>query len=47
MNVANQAVCDGSSQLRADHAAALAEDAGPKSLRTGARLVMTIDAACN
>lgn len=47
MNGANQAaVCDGSARLRTDHAAALAEDAGPKSLRTGAALIKTLDAGC-
>lgn len=41
------AVCDGTRQTRAAHAAALVQDGGPKSLVTGARLISQIDAGCD
>jgi uncharacterized protein YceK len=44
--VSPAAVCDGTAVLRTDHAAALAADAGPRSLATGARLIDAIDAGC-
>ena len=40
------AVCDGTEQARTEHAAALADDGGPLSLVTGARLIRLIDAGC-
>jgi len=40
------AACDGSSRLRTDHAAALAQDGGDRSVVTGARLIAALDAAC-
>ena len=40
------AICDGSAALRTDHAAALAQDAGPLSVATGARLIRALDAGC-
>ena len=40
------AVCDGTAEARTTHAAALAVDAGPQSLATGARLVDMLDAGC-
>jgi len=40
------AICDGSSRLRTDHAAALAADGGDRSVVTGARLIAAIDAGC-
>jgi hypothetical protein len=40
------AICDGSSRLRTDHAAALAADGGNRSVVTGARLIAAIDAGC-
>lgn len=40
------ALCDGTAVLRTDHAAALAQDAGPLSLATGARLIRALDAGC-
>ena len=41
------AVCDGTFALRADHAAALVADGGPRSVATGARLIRAMDAGCN
>ena len=41
------AICDGTVQSRTDHAAALAEDGGPRSLVTGAFLIQQIDAGCD
>lgn len=41
-----EAYCDGTSAAFTAHAAALAEDAGPKSLRTGAVVIRQRDAAC-
>jgi len=47
VNVANQAaVCDGSRAARTNHAAALVQDGGPRSLVTGAALIGVIDAGC-
>jgi len=40
------AVCDGTAQLRTDHAAALVADGGALSKSTGAALIGTIDAGC-
>ena len=40
------ALCDGTARAVTEHAAALALDAGPQSLRTGDRLVRMIDAGC-
>ena len=46
-NVAsNSAICDGTLSDRAAHAAALAEDGGDQSIRTGATLIRKLDAAC-
>lgn len=42
----SEAICDGSQELRTNHAAALATDGGPLSQRTGATLIATIDAGC-
>ena len=42
----NAAVCDGSRAARTDHAAALVQDGGPRSLVTGAALIGLIDAGC-
>ena len=41
------AVCDGTSAARREHAAALAVDGGPRSLVTGALLIRKIDAGCS
>ncbi len=41
------ALCAGTSEARADHAAALAADGGPQSLVTGAALIGRIDAGCD
>ena len=47
VNVVNQqAVCDGTSAARTEHANALALDGGDKSVVTGAKLIASIDAAC-
>ena len=40
------AICDGSAQLRTEHAAALVADGGPASKQSGAALIGTIDAGC-
>jgi len=40
------AVCDGTEAARTEHAAALADDGGPLSVVTGARLIRLIDAGC-
>ena len=40
------AICDGTRQARADHAAALVRDGGPLSLVTGQVLISKIDAGC-
>jgi hypothetical protein len=42
-----EAFCAASARARADHAAALAIDAGPRSLATGAYLIDLTDAACD
>ncbi|PQO23065.1 hypothetical protein C2I36_09810 [Rhodobacteraceae bacterium WD3A24] len=39
-------LCAGTKELRPDHAAALAEDGGPRSVVTGRRLIATMDAGC-
>ena len=39
-------ICDGTSAIRTEHAAALAADGGDKSVVTGARLIAMIDGAC-
>jgi hypothetical protein len=44
--VSGNAICDGTEQARTEHAAALADDGGPLSLVTGARLIRLIDAGC-
>jgi len=44
--VSDSALCAGLERPVEDHAAALAEDGGPKSLKTGARLILMIDAGC-
>lgn len=44
--VADSAICAGTDRLRTQHAAALAEDGGPKSVATGRRLIATLDAGC-
>jgi len=40
------AICDGSAQLRTDHAADLVTDGGPMSKVSGAALIGSIDAGC-
>ena len=48
VNAGNDAaICDGSKAARREHAAALADDGGPLSLVTGARLIKMIDAGCS
>lgn len=42
----DSAICDGLDRAITEHAAALAIDAGPQSLRTGDRLVRMWDAGC-
>lgn len=41
------AICDGTRQARADHAAALVRDGGDASVVTGQALIARIDAACD
>ena len=45
--VSTSAICDGSFDLRTDHAAALSQDGGPLSQRTGAALISALDAGCD
>ena len=40
------ALCDGSRQARADHAAALANSPDGRAVVSGARLIALIDAGC-
>lgn len=40
------ALCAGIDRPLTEHAAALAIDAGPQSLRTGDRLIRMVDAGC-
>lgn len=42
----NSAICDGTTAARSEHAAALADDGGPRSVVTGARLIRLVDAGC-
>jgi uncharacterized protein YceK len=44
--VSSNAICDGTVDKRTNHAAALAEDGGDKSVVTGAILIASIDRAC-
>lgn len=44
--VDDRAICDGTRGLRQDHAAGLLVDGGPASRRTGAALIVNLDAAC-
>lgn len=44
--VESRPLCDGTEQLRTDHAAALAADGGPRSRSTGRALIATVDAGC-
>jgi hypothetical protein len=41
-----EAICGATEAARTEHAAALADDGGPLSLVTGARLIRLIDAGC-
>ncbi len=41
-----EALCDGSRSARADHARALAEEAGDGAVLSGQRLIALIDAGC-
>lgn len=42
----DSAICDGTDRSRTEHAAALLNDGGPASKRTGRVLIQQIDAAC-
>lgn len=44
--ISDSAICDGTKQARADHAAALAEDSGDAAVVTGATLIRLLDAGC-
>jgi hypothetical protein len=46
VGVSEPALCAGLARPAADHAAALAEDGGPRSVVTGARLIRMLDAGC-
>lgn len=46
VGVNDSALCAGLAGPATDHAAALADDAGPRSVVTGARLIRLIDAGC-
>lgn len=42
-----EAICDATEEARPEHAAALADDGGPLSMVTGARLIQLLDAGCD
>lgn len=44
--VSGEAICDGLASDVTDHAAALAEDGGERSVETGVRLIRKFDAGC-
>lgn len=44
--VSDSAICDGTEAARTAHAEALADDGGPRSIATGARLIRLLDAGC-
>jgi hypothetical protein len=44
--VSDSAICDATAQSRSAHAAALAADGGPLSLRSGEILIAQVDAGC-
>jgi len=44
--VSDRAICDGTFEARAAHAAALALDGGDRSVLTGADLIGALDAGC-
>ena len=44
--LSSRPICDGTRNLRPDHAAALVRDGGPVSQRTGAALIAAVDAGC-
>ena len=44
--VSDSALCAGTAQATTDHAAALAEDGGNRSVVTGAFLIRQLDAGC-
>ncbi len=46
IQTSGDAICAGTRQARADHAAALVLDGGPQSLVTGQALIARVDAGC-
>lgn len=44
--ISRDALCDGTREARADHAAALAAEGSDRAVVTGARLIALIDAGC-
>ncbi len=44
--VSGDALCGGTAAARTEHAAALADDGGDRSVVTGAHLIRLIDAGC-
>lgn len=46
IRMSGDAICDGTRTARADHAAALADEASDRVVVTGARLIDLLDAGC-
>ena len=46
VGIDESALCAGIERPASEHAAALAEDGGPRSVVTGARLIRMLDAGC-
>jgi hypothetical protein len=44
--VSGDGICSGIGRAVSDHAAALADDGGDRSVTTGARLIALLDAGC-
>jgi hypothetical protein len=47
IEVSGDAMCSGIARAVSDHAAALADDGGDRSVTTGARLIALLDAGCD
>lgn len=45
--VTDRPICEQTAPLRTAHAAALIEDGGPRSQRSGAALIGAVDAGCS
>lgn len=46
VSVSQSAICDGTLRLRDAHTTALLEDGGKQSVKSGAALISSLDAAC-